>query len=72
MVFEIVLQRFFDDFVVTMILALFLKHLFPRRAIFELSARNDLQCALWERDCRSLLQGKQNRCGLDQELPTSA
>jgi hypothetical protein len=41
MMFEIVLQCFFDDLVVTMIVAPILKREFPRAAILQLNASND-------------------------------
>jgi hypothetical protein len=50
MMLEIALQRLVDDFVVTMILALILKRVFPSNAILQIGARNEFRHALWERN----------------------
>ncbi len=48
MMFKIAVQRLIDDFVVTMVLALVLKRVFPGATILQLGQRNDLSDALRE------------------------
>jgi hypothetical protein len=63
MMFEIAFQRFFDDLVVTMILALTLKGAFPCVAILQLGARNDFREALGERNGFAMRHRKNVKVG---------